>query len=472
MCMKQEIDLSCPQRVHVVGIGGPGMSAIAIVLHQMGHSVTGSDIRENATVQSLRSQGITVTIGHSVNLVEKVDVVTYSTGVPLDNIEIVAASRNGKLVMHRSKMLAAICSLVHSIGVAGTHGKTTTSAMLLHIMLAADIKPSYVIGAEVLGTSSGASWTGENVLIVESDESDGTHVALQLRGAIITNIDKDHLDYFGSLDEIRRSFASFARNVDGPVVVCVDDEQIQKMISESKIAGSERSFITYGFSTQANVVIKNLSLSEQSSECDFALGETTHHLSVTMFGRHNILNAVAALVMAHEYGVTIKIGLEALLSYGGVQRRFQDRGNLDGVLLIDDYAHLPAEIAAVIAATKQRFPERRLVAVFQPNRFHRIAAMADDYADCFAQADNVVITDVYASGTTRIEGVTGELLVQAIRAANPNKVVDWCCTRDELVQHVVQQLKPGDVCLSMGCGDIEEFPDQLLKAHTVDRNAE
>lgn len=465
--MKRKIDLSHPRRVHVIGIGGPGMSAIAIVLHQMGHLVTGSDIRDNATVQSLRSQGMAVSIGHTADVVDNVDVVTYSTGVPLDNIEILAASRAGTTVVHRSEMLAAICSLARSIGVAGTHGKTTTSAMLVHILLDAEMKPSYVIGAEVLQTRSGASWTGEEVFVVEADESDGTHAALSLRGAIITNIDKDHLDYFGSLEEIRRSFTLFAQNVDGPVVVCHEDGQVLKMLSEALTNGLEINFVTYGATTQADVRVSNVALTAMSSECDITLDGDMYHLSLSTFGRHNLLNAVAALTMAQQLGVAVEDGIKALACFGGVERRFQDRGTLNGAVLLDDYAHLPAEIAAVIAATKQRFPERRLVAVFQPNRYHRIAAMAQDYADCFSEADIVAITDVYASGTPRIAGITGELVVQAIHGVNSDKVVAWCRTRDELVQYVSQQLKTGDVCLSMGCGDIEEFPDQLLKAHAA-----
>ncbi|MSO31358.1 MAG: UDP-N-acetylmuramate--L-alanine ligase [Ilumatobacteraceae bacterium] len=470
--MKLEIDLNHAQRIHVVGIGGPGMSAIAVVLHEMGHVVTGSDIRENAAVQSLRSRGIIVSIGHSVDVVAGVDAVTYSTGVPRDNIEILAASHAGVLVLHRSEMLAAICSLVRSIGVAGTHGKTTTAAMLVHILLAAELRPSYVIGAEVLETSSGASWTGEDVFIVEADESDGTHAALFLRAAIITNIDKDHLDYFGSLDEIRQSFISFADNVEGPVIVCHDDAQVVKMLAEVSLSSREIDFITYGISSQADVVMSNLSLTSASSECDITIDGHTHCISLPTFGGHNLLNAVAALVMAHQFGVAVEVGITALASFGGVERRFQDRGTLNGVALLDDYAHLPAEIAAVIAATKQRFPQRRLLAVFQPNRFHRIAAMAGDYAECFNEADLVAITDVYASGTPQIEGITGELVVQAIQGADADKAVAWCRTRDALVQYVLEELRPGDVCLSMGCGDIEHFPDEILKAHDARKDSQ
>lgn len=468
--MKLEIDLNHALRIHVVGIGGPGMSAIAIALHEMGHAVTGSDIRENAAVRSLRSRGINVFIGHSVDVVAGVDVVTYSTGVPRDNIEILAASGAGVLVLHRSEMLAAVCSLVRSIGVAGTHGKTTTSAMLVHILLAAELRPSYVIGAEVLETSSGASWTGEDLFVVEADESDGTHAALFLRAAIITNIDKDHLDYFGSIDEMRESFISFADNVDGPVIVCHDDAQVVKLLSEVRSSSREIDFITYGTTLQADVVMSNISLTSTSSECDVTIDGQTHFISLPTFGRHNLLNAVAALVMARQFGVAVDVGIEALASFEGVERRFQDRGTLNGVALIDDYAHLPAEIAAVIAATRQRFPQRRLLAVFQPNRFHRIAAMAGDYAECFSEADIVAITDVYASGTPRIEGITGELVVQAIQGSDADKVVAWCRTRDELVQYVLEELRPGDVCLSMGCGDIEQFPDQLLEAHDAKRD--
>lgn len=459
-------DLTHPRRVHVVGVSGPGMSAVALCLADMGHTVSGSDVRTSEVVDTLRARGVRVVIGHDASHVQGVEAVTYSTAVPLDNIELVAARDSGADVMHRAGMLAAICARARAIGVAGTHGKTTTSAMLLAIMNHAGLNPSYVIGAEVLDTGTGAQWRDSEHMIVEADESDGTHDALPLHATIITNIDLDHLDHFGSLDGLRSSFRDYAARVPGPVVLCGDHPETRALAealrSSDSTRVSTRRVLTYGRHDQCDARITEVVETTRGSEFSVLVASESVRVFVPAFGAHNVLNATASLAMAHVLGVSLHTSRDALANFGGVERRFQVRGELAGSTLVDDYAHLPAEIEAAIGSTRQRFPGRRVIAVFQPNRFHRIQAMAGEYANCFAAADHVVITDVYASGTRRIEGVTGRLVVDAIVDAGRHPSVAWCETRSELVEHVAAQLGADTVCLSMGCGDIERLPDELI----------
>jgi len=458
------IDLSQPRRIHVVGVGGPGMSALAIVLHQWGHEVSGSDVVESRTVENLRDMGIAIQIGHSKSNVLGAEIVTYSTAIPADNIEIQHARVLGATVLHRGDVLGSMCATRRSIGVVGTHGKTTTSAVLMHIFKSSGEDVSYVIGAEVRNTGTGASAGASDLLIVEMDESDGTAEVIPVEGLVVTNIDVDHLDYFGSEDAIRDTFAQIVLNATGPIVVCMDDGNCREVLS--RVSG-EKEVVTYGFSPESNICITSFTDTPDGLMFQIQHKDSTHDVEVPLRGRHNALNCAAALTMALMYGYSLEDSLQTLRSFQGVDRRFEERTEVRGALLIDDYAHLPAEIMAVLT-TARNHPRRtgKLIAVFQPNRFHRVAQMADDFADCFTEADLVVITDVYASGTQRIDGVTGERIVRAVRKAHPDSTVVWAPTRHDVITSVLDNLSTGDVCLSMGCGDIGNLPDEIAAEAT------
>lgn len=461
--MSALFDLSRPRRVHVVGVGGPGMSAVALCLADMGNHVSGSDVREVPVMDTLRSRGVMVHIGHDPELVRGVDAVTYSTAVPLANVEIVAARDAAVEVMHRAGMLAAICARAEAIGVAGTHGKTTTSAMLLAILSKAGIDPSYIIGAEVLATGTGARWTGSTCMIIEADESDGTHAALPLHGSIITNLDLDHLDHYGTMEGLRESFREYASRIKGPIVLSGDNIETRTLAERlSSDPSVTASVMTYGSSPSSDALVVAVSDSPDGTSFRLHIQERDIEVNLPTFGLHNVHNAAAAITMASMLGVDPSTGADALGAFGGVERRFQLRGVARGSSLVDDYAHLPAEIEAALGAARQRFPRKKIIAVFQPNRFHRIQAMAGEYAGCFRQADHVAITDVYASGTTRIEGVTGRLVVEAVVDRGGHRSVGWCETREELIRYVSALLGEDTVCVSMGCGDIERFPDELV----------
>jgi len=454
------LDKQPVQRIHVVGVGGPGMSAVATVLAEMGHRVSGSDIRRSHTMDQLEVAGVRVYIGHSETHVEDVDTVVYSTAIPQDNIELVSARRAGIEVIHRGDMLGRICAKARSVGVAGTHGKTTTSALFLRILDDAGRAPSYVIGAEVGDTGRGAQWTGGDILIVEADESDGTHDKLPLSGVILTNIDVDHLDHFGSLDGLVDSFDRFLQRVNGPVVVCIDDVNIRQL---SAIKAVDRGVVTYGTNDSADFRVSDISVTDAGTSFRLTTAATTLVVNIPLFGEHNALNAVGAIALATTLGVSMSEAAASLASFGGVDRRFVECGSMSGVTFVDDYAHVPTEIHAVLKAAAQRYTNRgRLVAVFQPNRYHRIAAMANEFGTCFSAADLVIITDIYASGTTPIPGVTGQLVADAVSPHHASGNVLYVADRRELPRAVAEQLRSGDVVVSMGCGDIESFPREAI----------
>ena len=457
-------DLSTPRRIHVIGIGGPGMNAIAQVLCEMGHQVSGSDIHESEVLDRLRALGVSIIVGHDAAAVQDCDAVTASTAIPATNIELVAAAAQSISVLSRAQMLSAICALKQSVAVAGTHGKTTTSAMLMHILASAGRHPSFVIGGDVHGLDLGAGWRSGQHLVVEADESDSTHLALPLFGSILTNVDIDHLDHFATFDKIIESFEMYLGNIDGPKVVCADD------VVCAKIA-SKQSCRTYGLVIDADVRAINVAFADGSSRFDIETRETGSNAQhgmvgsviVPLRGEHNVLNATAALTMAMELGVEFEVAARALSSFGGVARRFDLRGVDQGVTFVDDYAHLPNEIVAVLRGARDATDKwDRVVAVFQPNRFNRMSVMSGAYADAFGDADVVVITDIYSSGTTPIPGVTGKLVVDAIKDMHPDKRVEWIAQREDLVSYLASTLVDGDLCISMGCGDVAHLPDEVI----------
>jgi UDP-N-acetylmuramate--alanine ligase len=464
-------DLSRPRRIHVVGIGGPGMNAIAQVLCEMGHQVSGSDIHESEVLDRLRALGVSIIVGHDATVVQNCDAVTASTAIPVANIELVAAVAQSIPVLSRAQMLSAICALKQSVAVAGTHGKTTTSAMLMHILTTAGLQPSFVIGGDIHGLNLGAGWRNGKHLVVEADESDSTHLALPLFGSILTNVDVDHLDHFATFDNIVESFEQYVKNIDGPKVMCADDAVT------AKIAKSQ-ACRTYGRSINADVRAVNVVLAEGRSRFDVearqsgssSLQVLVGSVDLPLRGEHNVLNATAALTMAMELGVEFVVAAQALSSFRGVARRFDMRGVDQGVTFVDDYAHLPNEIVAVLRGARDATDTwSRVVAVFQPNRFNRMSVMSSAYADAFGDADVVVVTDIYSSGTTPIPGVTGKLVVDAIKNNHPGKRVEWIAQREELVSFLASTLTSGDLCISMGCGDVAQLPDEVISLRQINR---
>ena len=469
MIIGDTIDLSSTRRIHVVGIGGPGMSAIAQVLLEMGHAVSGSDIVRSAATDRLTRMGVNVSIGHDAALVAGCDAVTFSSAIPRSNIEVAAALEEPTIaLLTRAQMLAAICDQRPTVAVAGTHGKTTTTSLLTHVLERAGRKPSFVIGGDVRSLETGAGWQDGDLFIVEADESDGTHLALPIHATILTNIDVDHLDRYTSFENIVSSFEEYVMKIDGPKVLCSDDIAVANLAQ--KYAAT-----TYGIVSEADFRASQISFAHGASSfmvqhridgAYVSLGK----VSVPLRGQHNVLNALAAIAMAMQYGVSFDECSRALSSFGGVARRYEKRGEDGGVTFIDDYAHLPTEIAAVLKASRDETDNwKRVVAVFQPNRFNRMNVLSPQYANAFVGADLVVVTEIYASGTTPIEGVTGHLVVDAVQQAHPTATVVWQPMRKGLIDFLANELAAGDLCISMGCGDIESLPDEVIARRTAQR---
>jgi len=451
------LDLSIPKRLHVIGAAGPGMSAIALTLAQMGHQVSGVDIRDRQVLERLRAAGVTVHIGHNRSHVLGCDAVTASTAISPDLNELDEARKLGATVLSRAGMLASICAQAKSLAVAGTHGKTTTTSMLMLIFAEAGLRPSFVIGGDVTDMGTGAQWTGGEWFVVEADESDGTHLELPLHGTILTNIDIDHLDYYGSIEQIEAGFDRYLAQIPGPKVVCADN------LRSARVA-AHHDAVTYGMHETADVRAVAVRADGGSFHFDVERdGAVLTSVHLPLRGEHNVVNATGALTMAVEVGVDPHVAAAALSKFGGVARRFDIRGHDAGATFVDDYAHLPTEINAVLRAARDSGDGwKRTIAVFQPNRYNRMAVMWQEYADAFEAADLVVLTDIYSSGTQPIPGVTGKLVLNAVLDAHPQTRVVWLPRREDLITYLAGAVGEGDVCISMGCGDIATLPDEVL----------
>ena len=358
------LDLSMSRRVHVVGVGGPGMAPLAVVLAGLGHQVSGSDMRESPTLETVRHAGVVVTVGHDAELVTDVELVVYSTAIPDTNMELQRARELGIAVHHRSGILAGLCQLIPTIGVAGTHGKSTTSALLTHMLVACGYDPVAIVGAEVPGLQAGARIGLTHTLsVLEADESDGTLETLPLRHIIVTNVDVDHLDHFGTFAQLQDSITDVIARVTGIVVMNADDV-VSRNIAH-RLAG--KAVRTFGYSTQADVHLDEVNSTHQGLAIRINVGGHVWQCSVPLRGVHNAMNVAAAIAMLDGLGVNLADAIDSLASFGGVVRRFTERGRLNGGVLVDDYAHLPAEIEAAVHAMKTH-PEvtGRVVAVFSP----------------------------------------------------------------------------------------------------------
>ena len=407
-------------------------------------------------MERVRAAGVEVHVGHDRGHVDGCSAVTASTAVPAMNIELDEAARRGIAVLTRAGMLSSICAQAKSLGVAGTHGKTSTTSMLMLILSAAELRPSFIIGGDVTDMGTGAQWTGGEWLVVEADESDGTHLELPLFGTILTNVEVDHLDFYGTEEAIVAGFDQYLSQISGPKVLCIDDAVC------AELAGRHGA-ITYGTSPAADYCAVDVRSDHGSNSFTVThAGASLGTVDLPLRGIHNVRNALGALAMACTIGVEFEVAARALAKFGGVARRFDIRGIDGGAALIDDYAHLPSEISAVLLAARTSGDGwRRVVAVFQPNRFNRMAVMSPAYRDAFVEADLVVLTDIYASGTTPIPGVTGKLVVNAVLDAHPATRLAWMPRRPDLIDYLAKELRDGDVCISMGCGDIASLPDEL-----------
>jgi len=431
------------------------MRAIATVLASMGHTVTGSDLKESPGLDRLRSLGVAVSVGHRAENVGQADVVTFSTAIPPANPEVAAARERGIPLLRRAEMLAAVTATRRTLAVSGTHGKTTTSSMLALVLVEAGLRPSFIVGGEVNEIGTGAVWADGEWLVVEADESDGTFLELGAEAVVVTSVEPDHLDHYGGLDALVDAFGRFLADAPGPRVVCADDPVAHRLALATGAT-------TYGTSDDAEY--RMLDVARGRSSVRFTLrhgGRALGEVALPVPGLHNARNAAAAVVAGLLVDAPFEAAAAALARYGGVARRFQFRGERDGVTFVDEYSHLPAEVRAALAAARDG-DWRRVVCVFQPHRYSRTAALWPTFADAFEDADVVVITDVYAAGEPPRPGVSGKLVVNAVLDAHPATPVAYLPSRQDWAPYLARILRPGDVCLTMGAGDLTLLPDELL----------
>jgi len=452
------LDLTRPRRIHIVGIGGVGMSAIALLLARMGHTVSGSDLKESVALARLEAAGVHVAVGNRAeNVPSDADAVVYSTAIPARNVELVAARELGISVLHRSAALAALAATRRTIAVAGSHGKTTTSSMLALVLRGAGWQPSFVIGGEVNEVGANAAYGDGEWLVVEADESDGTFLELGPEAAIVTSVEPDHLDHYGGFEALTAAFERFVDGVPGPVVVCADDTVA------ARIASSRARVRTYGVDPQATYRIDDLTPDAEVMRFTLSSGGVPLGELEVPFAVKAATNAAGAAALALELGVPFPAIASALRGFGGVARRFERRGERDGVTFVDDYAHLPGEVAAAIA-TARAGGWQRVVVVFQPHRYTRTASLWRDFAGAFDGADALILTDVYPAGEAPIAGVSGRLLVHAVVDASPTLPVTYLPRAVDLADVPRRFARPGDVVLTLGAGDLTTMPDTWLGA--------
>jgi UDP-N-acetylmuramate--alanine ligase len=454
------------EHVHFIGIGGYGMSAIAKVLLEMGYRVSGSDLAQHELTEKLKAKGARVFIGHDASHVQGADLIVYSTALPEDNVEMRAAKELNIPILHRSQMLARLMNERKGVAVAGAHGKTTTSSMIALVMETCGLDPTYIIGGEIMNVGSNAKAGKGEYVVAEADESDGTFLQYRPVLALVNNIEADHLEnYDGDFENLKQAYAKFLSQVreGGKAIVCKDDPHLRGMIPSIK-----SDVITYGIeSADADYRAADIRLGDRKaaftvwrrdgSGAETRLGD----IRLSVPGKHNVYNALATLITCLEAGLSFAQVAEAITDFRGAKRRFQVLGEAGGILVVDDYAHHPTEIRATIAAAKST--GKRIIAVFQPQRYTRTYYLLEQFSRAFPEADEVIITDIYSpAGERQIEGVHSAKLVELIRQ-NSNDRVRYIPTRDEVQRFLSGYVKSGDLVLTMGAGDIWKAADGLAK---------
>ncbi|HYN85920.1 MAG TPA: UDP-N-acetylmuramate--L-alanine ligase [Pyrinomonadaceae bacterium] len=450
------------QHVHFVGIGGIGMSGIAEVLANMGFRVSGSDLRRSHVTDRLDALGVRVFEGHGADNIRDAHVVVRSTAVRDDNPEVEEARRRSIPVIARAEMLAELMRLKpHTVAVAGSHGKTTTTSMIASVLGTAEMDPTIVVGGIVGSFGSNARLGNSDLMVVEADESDRSFLMLTPTFAVVTNIDREHMDYYRDMSDVRKCFADFVNKVPfyGAAVLCLDDPHVQAVIPEVT-----RRRVTYGLSAQADVSAREVRYDTEfgSRFTVRRAGESVGQVSMRVPGLHNVYNALAAVAVGFELDVPFETIARALAEFTGVNRRFQVKGEAAGVLVVDDYGHHPTEIQATLAAAKVGSSGRRIVVLFQPHRYTRTKDQMDEFARSFNNAEVVMVTDIYAASEDPIEGVTAEALVEAVRRYG-HKDVRHVGPLDEATAALAAEAREGDMVITLGAGSVSRVGDQLVE---------
>ena len=450
--------------LHFVGIGGIGMSGIAEILHNLDYRVQGSDIAENPNVQRLRGLGIEIAIGHDAVNLGNAQVVVVSSAIKAENPELQAAQAQFIPVVQRAEMLGELMRLKWSVAVGGTHGKTTTTSMIAAVLDAGQFDPTVINGGIINAYGTNARLGAGDWMVVEADESDGSFVRLPATLAVVTNVDPEHLDFYGSVEALHDAFRSFLENIPfyGVAILCIDHPAVQSLIGQI----SDRRVVTYGLSPQADVRGVNLTNDHDSSTFDVVIADrkagtsrTIAGLKLPMLGQHNVVNALAAVAVAQELKITDEVLRTALAGFRGVKRRFTKTGEVDGITVIDDYGHHPVEISAVLKAARAA-TDNKVIAVVQPHRFSRLASLFEEFCGCFNDADHVLVAEVFAAGEEPVEGVDRDALVEGLRARGHRHAVPLSGP-DQLAPQVNQIAGRGDFVVCLGAGSITAWANEL-----------
>ncbi len=440
------------QKIHFVGIGGSGMSGIAEVLLNLGHTVSGSDIKKTDVTQRLKQLGAKIYIGHHAKNVKKVDVVVTSTAIPKDNPEVIQAVKNKIIIIPRVEMLIELARLKYTITIAGTHGKTTTTSMAS--MVLAELDPTIVIGGKLKHFKSGAKLGKGEYLIAEADESDGSFLKLSPVTTVVTNIDNDHLDYYGNMENLKDAFVRHINSVPfyGCAVICTDNNLIREILPKLT-----RKYITYGLTGKPDITAKNIKVVNGNTEFYVIYkGKKLGKITLKVPGQHNILNALASITVGIQYNISFANIREALNNYGGVGRRIELKGEKNGITVIDDYGHHPTEIEATLSAIKHNWKNRRLVVIFQPHRYTRTQNLYKEFGKSLTKADITYITDIYPASEKPIQGVTSDLIIKSAK----NNKCNVCKFKN--TKAVADTVKKGDILLTIGAGNVWQKGEELL----------
>lgn len=447
------------RNIHFVGIGGIGMSGIAEVLLNLGYRISGSDMKETEVTRRLQALGCEMDYGHLRENVKEADVLVVSSAIRPNNPEIEVAEERLIPIIPRAEMLAELMRMKVGIAIAGTHGKTTTTSLIATVLGAAGLDPTVVIGGRLNSIGSNAKLGQGEFLVAEADESDGSFLKLMPTIAVVTNIDPEHLDYYKGIEEIKEAFLHFLNKIPffGLAVLCLDHPNVQSLLPRLK-----KRFTTYGLTTQADFQAGEIEFDGPSTAFDVLYQrKEIGRLRIRMPGLHNVYNALAAVATAFELDIPFQVVQEALKDFGGIQRRFQVKGEKKGVLIVDDYGHHPVEIMATLKAAKTGW-KRRIIAVFQPHRYTRTQALFKDFLAAFYDADVLILTDIYAAGEERIEGVEAKALFEGIREYG-HKDVTYIPDKKEIVDHLLRIMVPGDMVITLGAGDIYQTAEDLVR---------
>lgn len=452
--------------IHFIGIGGAGMSAIAYVLIKRGYDVSGSDLNAGHMSAHLAQEGAMVYMGHAACQVDDAEAVVISTAIHQDNPELMAARKRNIPVLHRSDVLAAIMNAADGVAVAGAHGKTTTSAMISCIASESGIDPTVIIGGEVSSLGGNARNGAGRFVVAEADESDGSFLKLQPYLAVVTNIEDDHLDHYGTEENIYQAFKQFVGNIKegGKVILCFDNPKVRRLATET--AGA---VITYGVEGEdADYIAKNIAYGVSGTSYDlYYKGEYLTHVELAVPGRHNVLNSMGAFAAAREMGIGVESVLASLKKFGGAKRRFETKGKAGGVWVVDDYAHHPTEIGVTLKAARQTQP-KRLLCVFQPHRYTRTKLLFDEFCQCFTDCDQLILTDIYAASEEPIPGVSSMHLAEGIKAATGQDVL-YIGKLAKAEEYLEREVRPGDLVMTIGAGDVFKIGEELVRE--LERNA-